>query len=162
MNTRTWHFYDLQTGLFNGRRFGAPEYSDELLALNTPPGCGAKNDVLDWQSQRVNVTTGELQDYQPPAPDADHEWMHDDDQGNRVRRWVLKPDVVERRARKVSAQARIAELERKLLRALREDRLGIVPSEKDRAAGAMTLQEIEDEIAEQRAMISSADSNATP
>lgn len=140
-----WHFYRLDDGLFDGRTFVSSDPS--AIDANTPPGHGVKRDVLDWQSQRVDISTGQLVDYQPPAPDDDHEWLHDDANGNRVRRWALKPEAAERRARRAAALARIAELERKQERALREHLLGIVPTEEDRAAGAMTLQEIQDEIA---------------
>lgn len=153
----TWHFYRLADGIFEGRSFTSSD--EEALALNTPEGFGARGDVLDWESQRVDIETGELVDYQPPAPDDDHEWIHDDEDGNRVRRWVLKPEVAERRAVKAAAIERIAELEKKQERAIREHVLGIELTEEDIEAGAMTLQQIEDAIAEQRAIIHEADSN---
>lgn len=157
---KTWHFYDLATGIFTGRSFGPTE--DGCVNGSCFPGEGAKCDVAGWESQRVDVETDQVVDYQPPAPDADHEWIHDDAQGNRVRRWVLKPDAVERRNRRSMAIARIAELERKQERAMREHLLGISPTEEDRAAGAMTLQEIQDAISEQRAIIAANESVSTP
>lgn len=157
---RTVHFYDLESGIFTGVEFSFFG-REEVLTANTPPGCGVYEGETDYLSQRVDVESKHLVDYQPPAPGDDHEWIHDDEQGNRVRRWALKPEAAERIARRAAAIDRIAQLERKQERALREHALGIVPTDDDRAAGALTLQEIQDEIAEQRAIINSADSNAT-
>lgn len=157
---RTAHFYDLVTGIFNGDEFSFFG-REEILTQNTPSSCGAHEGNVDYLSQRIDIGTKKLIDYQPPAPDADHEWIHDDEHGNRVRRWRLKPEVAERRAQRAAAIALITQLEKKQERALREHVLGIVPTEADRAAGAMTLQEIEDEIAAQRAIITATESNAT-
>lgn len=153
----TGWIYDATTGdllyRFNG--------SDSQLDANKPEGCGFIKGEYDGLSQRVDPSTGQVVDYQPPAPDDDHEWIHDDEDGNRVRRWVLKAEVAERRAIKAAALQRIAELERKQERAMREHVLGIELTEEDIAAGAMTLQQIEDAIAEQRAIIHEADSSPT-
>lgn len=144
---RTWHLYDPATGIFDGRRFSSSD--DSAIEINRR-GLVAFEGDIDYLSQRVDVATGELVDYQPPSPDDDHEWIHDDDQGHRVRRWVLKPEAIEQRARQAVARSRIAELGRKTERATREFLLGIVPTVEDRAAGAMTLQEIENELAQLR------------
>lgn len=64
------HVYSLATGCFTGRSFAAPE--DEVLA-NTPEGCGAilGELVSDVLSQRVDVSTGQVVDWQPPQPEGD-------------------------------------------------------------------------------------------
>jgi len=134
---RTWHFYDLQTGIFSGRLFSARSETD--LQFNTPEGFGAREGVIDWESQRVDLATGELVDYQPPAPDSDHEWVPD------ARRWVLKLEVADRRARRAAALSQIEALETKQLRSLRE--LVIDPNNTDAAS---RLAQIESEIAELR------------
>lgn len=146
-------------GLFTGAVDSAESFAG--IAGNEDDNIGLIEGVRDWQSERVDLETGQIIDYQPPAPDDDHEWLHDDEQGNRIRRWVLKPEAAERNARQAAAQTRIAELAQKTERAVREHILGIVPTDDDRAAGALTLQEIQDEIAAQRAIINATDSSAT-
>src|SRR5690606_34596661 len=153
MKTATWFFYSLADGRFDGRSVSCPE---SVLDLNIPEGYGAREDVTDWLSQRVDLETGQIVDYVPPQPSDDHEWIHDDAEGNRVRRWLLKPEVAERRARKAAALKRIMELEAKLPRAMTERALGITPTESDIAAGAMTLEQINEAIAEQRAIVKGA------
>lgn len=67
----TWHFFDAGTGLidpgrsFTGRAADAP--------LNAPPGHLPVAGVSDALSQRVDLATGALVDWQPPAPAAT-EW----------------------------------------------------------------------------------------
>lgn len=139
--------YKKSTGQFTGVIIRVPE-SD--IAGNLGPDEAVKEGAFDHLSQRVNVETGEIVDWQPDPPDGDHYWMHDDEAGNRVRRWVLRADEVTRRARRDAARARINELDRKVPRALLEHALGIVPTQDDRAAGAMTLQEIQGELASLR------------
>lgn len=149
----TWHIYDMRTGLFTGRTYSS---SDEAsLSLNLGENEAAVTGVIDYTSQRVDLSSGEVVDYQPPPPEprSDYEWIHDDEHGNRVRRWVLKRDLSERISRMEAARSRIAELESKQERAIREHVLGIVPTDEDRAAGAMTLEEIQEEITVQRAII---------
>jgi hypothetical protein len=99
---KTVHFYDLSTGLFTGASFSASALSakDEVISRNTPPGCGAVEGVRDWRAQRVDLASGQLVDYQPPA------------------------DVVERERRSRTARSRIEAIERGSLRALREALLG--------------------------------------
>lgn len=82
----TWHFYRLSDGQFNGMRFEGPE---QYLAPNIPPGCGAITGVVDALSQRVDLESGALLDWQPPAP-ADDEfrtfaW------DTVLRRWISTP-----------------------------------------------------------------------
>ena len=143
---RIWHFYDLSTGLFTGQSFSAAREAD--LARNTPPGCGACEGVRDPYSQRVDLKTGEVVDWQPPEPSPDHEW------DAQTKRWQLSAAAAEREARRAQALARIRALEALQHRALREAVLGIAPSEEDRARGAMTLAEIDQEIAALRPLLS--------
>lgn len=109
--------YSRDTGLILAH-YDGPE---SQLANSVPAGCDAIDGTYDGLSQRYDAAKGQIVDYQPPAPDADHEWIHDDPQtGARVRRWVLKPEVAEQRARLVVAKAQIADLEAKQQRAMRE------------------------------------------
>lgn len=67
---KTYSFYDPATGLFDARVISVP---DELLQVNTPANRIAKEGYHDCSRCRVDVATGEIVPYQPPAP-ADTEW----------------------------------------------------------------------------------------
>jgi hypothetical protein len=136
---RQWHFYDAQTGLFSGRKMTC---SERTLAANTPEGITAIAGNFDPMSQRVDLETGEVIDYQPPAPDDDHVWSHE------VKRWQLKPEVRERRRNRAQARARIRELEESQHRPQRE--LAIDP---DNEAARERLRNIEAEIEVHRAVL---------
>ena len=81
-----WHFYNLDTGLFNGASFVG---QTKNLANNTPSECGAAAGVIDWTSQKVDLQTGAVVDYQPPAPADDQlrTWTWD----GQARRWLATP-----------------------------------------------------------------------
>ena len=64
--------YDAETGLFNGTRIDC--LSVDTLTQNTPPGHAAMAGNFDYMSQRVDLSTGEVVDWQPPAP-PDDEWQ---------------------------------------------------------------------------------------
>lgn len=106
-----WTFYDPETGLFSGRAFKAP--NDAALELNTPAGLVAMPGEYDHLSQRVDES-GEVVDWIPPAPDADHDW------NDERKRWALKPEVAEARQTRRRALERIQELELGQLRSVRE------------------------------------------
>jgi hypothetical protein len=80
---KTAYFYDLQTGLFSGQSLGGPA---EWVDANVPDGMGAWSDKVDTKSQRVDIETGLLVDYQPDKPaDSDSAtWAWD----QTTRRWV--------------------------------------------------------------------------
>lgn len=67
----TWSFADERTGVLTGAVFSG---DDGLLSLNTPPGCVAIPGQHDHTRVRVDLATGELVPYHPPAPAAD-EWQ---------------------------------------------------------------------------------------
>ena len=127
--SRMWHFYDLATGLFSGRSFSA---SDEAwLKDNLPDGHGVYEAArIDHLSQRVNLISGEVVDYQPPQPSHDHEWNES------AKRWQLSKTAVAR----IEALQRIQMLEAKQLRALREFALGY-------DGAKQRLQALDDEMA---------------
>jgi hypothetical protein len=81
---KTWSFYRLSDGTFTGRTLCVP---DNAIAMNTPAGLAVKAGIFDHLSQRVDVDSGEVVDYQPPQPNDDHEWNAE------VRRWVKRADV---------------------------------------------------------------------
>jgi len=89
--TRTVKFYHEQTGLLLSHTLTASNERD--VGPNTPAGHKAI-DVpkagLDHLSQRVDVATGAVVDYQPPQPSDDHEWNHV------TKRWDLNHAALER------------------------------------------------------------------
>lgn len=121
---KTWSIYKLDSGYFTGRTVTVPEHD---LASNIMLGEAAKTGVFDRYSQRVDVATEEVVDYQPESPGPDYEWTHDDANGNRVRRWALKPEVAERNLKRAAAQTEIAQIEIKGQRALREAVVALIP-----------------------------------
>jgi hypothetical protein len=82
-----WSFYDTATGLFNRRRVTCA--AGQTLERNTPAGHAALAGDFDPLSQRVNLQTGQVEDYQPPAPAADElrTWAWND----ATRRWAASP-----------------------------------------------------------------------
>lgn len=90
------HFFDVATGMLDGRAYSGPAV---FLEVNTPPGCGAVSGVTDWRAQRVRLTTvddfgdlvPQLDDYQPPAPEGDawQTWSWD----SAARRWISAPTL---------------------------------------------------------------------
>ena len=135
---KTWSFYDRQTGLLTGCTFTGRKAS---LDLNLKAGQGAIEGDHDHLSRKVNLDTGELEDYVPPAPDEHHAWNEEQ------KRWVLKPAVQEARAKRVQALTQIAQLEARQPRALREMALG-------HEGATQRLQAIEDQIASLRQLLS--------
>jgi hypothetical protein len=130
----TYSFYDEITGLFSGRRFSG---SERLIVKSTPAGMRAIEGRFDRLSQRVDIATGAVIDFQPPAPDNDHEWRENVVNGRP--RWVKKASVRAAEQRDKAARSRIAELEASQQRAIREHLLGD-------AAAAQRLRDIDDEI----------------
>lgn len=118
----TYSFYRSTDGEISKRTFGG---STRLLALNTPRGYVPIEGEYDRLSQRVDLETGKVVDYQPPQPDNDHEWHEP------TKRWRKRREVVEREQRDVNARARLREIDLELVRPLVELRAG--PSEKAEA-----------------------------
>lgn len=67
MNQR-WYFYDLATGIFTGAVFNgdAEAAAEQVAHLGT--GTAARVGPLDPLAQRVDLATGDLVPWQPPAP----------------------------------------------------------------------------------------------
>lgn len=107
-----WSFYRTDTGELLSRVLSFTREAD--VAANTPVGCTAIEGEYDFLSQRVDVVTGKVLDWQPPAPDADHEWNAS------LRRWMKKAAIVEREMRRAATQAQIDALERQQQRRVRE------------------------------------------
>ena len=77
----TWSFYISLTGMFTGCTFTGPLKS---LQQNTPPGCSAIEGSFDHLSQRVDLATDKVIDYQPDAPMSTAEYIWE----WRDKRWV--------------------------------------------------------------------------
>ena len=91
-----YSLYDLQTGQFTGRQFTAPRPSD--VQANTPTGCGVVSGAHDRRSCRVDLATGQVVAYQPPAPpdDASRTWAW----SASASEWQPVPTIAARRAAK--------------------------------------------------------------
>jgi hypothetical protein len=132
---RTWSFYDPETGLFRARSFTGPS---RALAINTPDGFVAIEGKHDHLCRRIDLRNLAIVPYQPPQPDADHEWNAG------TERWVKRAEVQMAESARVKAQARIDHLERRQARRVRELL----------AEGDPQLKAIDDEVAALRAELS--------
>lgn len=104
--------YVLATGLLTG-----DIYAGDDIAANLPAGCGFVSGRHDHLSRAVDLATGELVDYQPPAPagDALRTWSWD----STVRRWLPMPTLVALQAARVeTVDAALADIERRQQRPL--------------------------------------------
>ena len=83
MNINGHHsYYDLATGIFNGQSKTGPV---AWLEIHKPGGVGVWPAPVDHLSQRLDLATGLIVDYQPPAPTGDEftQWTWD----TTSRRW---------------------------------------------------------------------------
>lgn len=111
-----WFYYNMSSGLFTGAIAGGTR---EWADANAPAGHAAMSEVQDWQSQRVDATTGNLIDYQPPAPanDANQTWTWD----TASKRYRATPTLAALKAARIaSLQAAIEAQERMQGRPQRE------------------------------------------
>ena len=131
----TYSFYHPETGQIHRQAFGTDDA--RMLKANTPAGYVATPGCLDPLSQRMDVATGKIVDYQPPSPSIDHEW------NATTKRWQINAAVTAKAEAHRSALASIAALETSGVRAVRELALG--------HAGALDrLKALDIEIAAQR------------
>ena len=117
MSLRTWSFHHKDTGLFNGANYSSDHNTDgrtASVAENTPADHVAVEGVFDYLSQRVDLASGQVVDYQPPAPSVDHEWNAS------TKRWHLSAAVSARNQARDVALAAIARLEASQPRAMRD------------------------------------------
>jgi hypothetical protein len=139
-----WHFYDKATGLFTGQRFlGAAD----ALEMNIPAGLAAMPGEIDHLSQRVDLDTGAVIDFQPPQPSAEFEW----DQAHR--RWILTAKAKEAIEADYAARGAIEAAEQMSLRSIRE--LILDPNNEQ---ARVKLQAVDDAIAASRPKISKENS----
>lgn len=109
---KTYHFYLLSSGLFTGCSFSGAR---DMLEQNTPADCGAHEaPQVDFLSQRLDLESGKLVDYQPPQPSSDHEW------DTVTRRWQLNAARAKAEFDDMEARAEIDRLEQQQARRVRE------------------------------------------
>jgi hypothetical protein len=122
-----WHFYHAQSGLLHeksvflaagGRQDVIVEIEAATALANAPEGYVPISGVTDALSQRVDVATGALLDYQPAQPSPQHVW----DQVSR--RWRLSATTEATNQVRAHALTQIAALEASQGRALREQAIG--------------------------------------
>jgi hypothetical protein len=118
-----FRFYDATTGVLHDKAIATdaadPQSVAKFARANAPAGHIPIQGAFDPLSQRVDVATGKIIDYQPPAPSADHEW------DLVAKRWTVKAAVMAREKAKATALARIDALDRASIRAGREMLLGV-------------------------------------
>jgi hypothetical protein len=133
--TKTYSLYEAATGLFTGKRLHCDD--EGLLAVRLPAGALAMEGAFDHRSQRVDLATGAVVAYRPPAPSGDHEW------DGVAKRWQVKAAVRGAEGRSAVIYARIQALEATQGRAVREATLGD-------ASAMKRLKEIDAEISDLR------------
>lgn len=101
---KTVFFYDLQTGVFSGQSLGGPA---QWVDSSVPAGVGAWSGSVDPLSQRVDLSSGALVDFQPGKPtDTELITWHWDEA---TRRWVEKKTIAWFRSAKKSQVSAVRE-----------------------------------------------------
>lgn len=88
-----FHFFDVETGLLHEKCVVLNVQSADVQTVaraNAPAGHEPIEGAYDHLSQRVDVPSGKVVDYQPPQPSTDHEWNHV------TKRWDLNQAALER------------------------------------------------------------------
>jgi hypothetical protein len=124
-------FYHRETGLLHDSQFMTNDEAN--VEMNTPADHIAIDGHHDRLSQRVDIESGEVVDYQPAQPSPSHEWNES------TRRWELSPSAQAAIARRAAARARIADLEAGQGRLLRQHALGV-------GAALERLRALDDEV----------------
>lgn len=145
---KTYQFFDVD-GRLHPMRWSGPE---DQLAANTPSGHTAIEGAWDYLSHRVDLTTGQVVDWQPPAPaDTDlatHAWDAD------RRRWVASPTL---KAQALAERERlirsIESREARALRPLREAVLAVAAGQPVPPAARMALESLDAEVSGIRAAL---------
>ncbi len=66
-----YHIYSMTDGVFTGCSISC---SQSHLDVNVPDGHSCLPGAIDYLSQRVDLATGLVIDYQPPQPSINHVW----------------------------------------------------------------------------------------
>lgn len=129
---KAWTFYRLDSGELVATFASS---SDDDLPRNIPPGCGAVPGEWDLETHRVDLASLDVFQWRPPRPSLGHEW------NAAAQAWEISAQ-----ARRLAALQRIAELEARQPRAIREAILDQFDS-----AARERLQAIDTEIMKLRA-----------
>jgi hypothetical protein len=113
---RTYSLYDATNGLFTGKRLHADD--PQKLAAHLPDGIAAIEGAHDHRSQRVQLDTGRVVDYQPPPP------AETPASDARSRGWRRTSAAGDSRQRRSAVLAMIRALEVRQGRTIREATLG--------------------------------------
>jgi hypothetical protein len=113
---KTYSLYEAASGLFTGKRLHCDD--EGLLAVRLPAGTLALEGSYDHRTQRMDLSTGAVVSYRPPAPSPDHEW------DAATKRWQVRPAASSPEGRTGVIYARIQALEASQGRAVREATLG--------------------------------------
>lgn len=89
----TWSKYSLADGRLTGVTVTC---SGDYLDANVEADCGCVIGEYDALSQRVDLATGLVIDYQPPQPSPDHAWDAE------LRRWLYVPTLADHKAAKLA------------------------------------------------------------
>lgn len=138
---KTYGFYHKETGVVHSNQFSSDD--DSQLVNNIPTDHVAIEGQLDSLSQRVDVATGQVVDYQPSQPSFDHEW------NVITKRWQLNAAAQLKISNHNTALSQIDGLEAKGIRAMRELLLTLSPDSAER----QRLATVDTEIAKQRPLI---------
>lgn len=96
-------FYDPLTGEISAYQITASDPA--TVVVNTPEGYMPIVGHHDHRNKRVDIRTGEVIDWQPPAPSAEHEWLSD------KKTWVPNATAQAREDARFTATVRISYLE---------------------------------------------------
>jgi hypothetical protein len=100
--------------MFSSKKYSGPDGWRPMA----PDGYIAIEGDIDHLSKRMDVQAGVVVEYQPPQPDANHEW---DDKTDPARpRWRRKPEVVAKELRTNELLSLIAAAEARGHRRVRE------------------------------------------
>ncbi len=105
-------FYHIETGLLTGQKYHGNDQG--FVDRTCVDGIASIAGDFDHLSQRIDLATLEVIDYQPPRPSVNHEWSVD------TKRWTLTPIASARQHDIANAKAAIAQLELSQQRPLRE------------------------------------------
>jgi hypothetical protein len=89
----TFSVYNRETGLFTGTYITC---ADHFLDVNVPEGCSCVLGSYDHLSQRVDLDSGVVVDYQPPQPSGSYTW------DTETKRWVYVPTLADCKAKKLT------------------------------------------------------------
>jgi len=135
--------YILETGLFTGQFLGGDA---DFVQANVPAGCGVVDADVDWESQRVDLATGLVVDWQPPKPDDDAQQTWAWQPG--LRRWVPTPTLAALAGARIAVvQVAIEAAEADQGRPLRELMLSTAAGQPAPAGAAERVARIEARIA---------------